>query len=75
MNNLCSKRVLVLIFKQSSLSLNRCPFIFLRTGGASSAINEEFWIEYLRNMAMVYWKVKYTSTLDEGQLKRIFLKP
>ena len=55
-------------------SLNRYSFIFLRTGGASSANNEEFWIEYLRNMAMFFWKVKYTSTLDEGQFKEKFLE-
>ena len=38
---------------QHCLSLNRCSFIFLRTGGASSAANVKFWI-HLRNMAMVF---------------------
>ena len=49
-------------------------FIFLRTGGASSVANEEFWIDYLRNMAMVFWKLIHTSTLDEEQFKEKFLE-
>ena len=55
-------------------NLNGCSFIFLRSGGASSAANEEFWINYLRNMAIVFWKVIYTSTLDEGQFKEKLLE-
>ena len=43
-------------------------------GGVSSATNEESWVEYLRNMAMVFWEVKYASAPDEGQFKENFLE-
>ena len=37
--------------------------------------NEEFWIEYLRNVAMVLWKELYASTLNEEQFKEKFFEP
>ena len=61
------KRYLSTVLSQ----FNRYSFIFLRTGGASSATNEEFRID-LRNMAMVFWKVMHTNTPDEGQFKEKF---
>ena len=47
---------------------------FYELGESVSATNEEFWIDYLRNMAMVFWKVKYAGTLDEGQFKEKLLE-
>ena len=37
--------------------------------------NEELWIEYLRNMAMVFWKELYGTTLNEEQFKEKFFEP
>ena len=37
--------------------------------------NEEFCIEYLRNIAMVFWKELYASTLNEEQFKEKFFEP
>ena len=34
--------------------------------------NEEFCTEYLRNIAMVFWKEFYASTLNEDQFKGKF---
>ena len=36
--------------------------------------NEEFWIKYSRNMAVVFWKELYASTLNEEQFKETFLE-
>ena len=35
---------------------------------------EEFWIEYLRNMALVFWKELYANTLNKEQFKEKFLE-
>ena len=37
--------------------------------------NEEFCIEYLGNMAMVFWKELYASTINEEQFKEKFFEP
>ena len=55
-------------------SLNMFPSYFYELGESVSVTNEEFWIEYLRNMEMVFWKVKYAGTLDEGQFKEKLLE-